>query len=116
MQCESVEFPQKALLGARQHSFEPASRQKRAVAALRAKTFDQRLIVERADNVADTNVPWVPSQSNATLRAADALDKSGGGKLLEHLRHVVSRDLEMVGNRSRAQDVGPAVGEQDEGA
>lgn len=116
MQGESVEFPQKTLLGARQYSFESAPRQKRAVAALRAKTFDQRLIIERADNIADANVPRITGQSNAALRAADALNVSSGGKLLEDLRHVVSRDIEVVGDCGGAQHLRPAVGEEDKGA
>ena len=116
VQGVAIEFAQKSQFGAGQHALQSAARQKRAVAALRAETFDQRLIVERADHLANSDVAGIARQSHAALRAADAFDISGGGELLQHFRHMVARNAEMIGDRRRAHHFRVAVREEDEGA
>jgi hypothetical protein len=83
---------------------------------LRAETFDERLIVERAHHLPDADVARIARQSHAALRAADAFDIAGRRELLEHFRHVVAGDAKMIGDRRRAHHLRIAVGEEDEGA
>ncbi|WP_425272278.1 hypothetical protein [Methylocystis parvus] len=113
-ESEAVEFPQKSLFGAGQHAFQSTARQKRAVAALRAETFDKRLVVEASNNVADANVSRIAREPDAALRAANAFEISGRGQFLQNFRHMVSRHAEMIGDRRRAHDFGVMVGKEDQ--
>jgi hypothetical protein len=111
----AIEFAQKSLLGARQHRFQPATRQKRAVGPSVAKTVDERLIlVEASHDVANADVTGIPDKPNATLRASDALDISGSREFLQHFGHVVARYVEMIGNRRGAQYLPLPVSEKDQ--
>ena len=100
----------------RQHSLEAAARQKRAVASLVAETFDERLIVEHAHDVADSNVARIARQAHAALRAAHTLQKSVRGQMLKHLRHVMTRNPMVIRNDGRTEDLGVAIREKNEGA
>ena len=114
---KAIKFAQKPLLGARQHPLQPAARQKRAVAAILAKTVDESLIlVEGAHDVANANVARVPGQANAALRASNALDISGGRELLQHFRHMVARHVEMISDRGRAQHLPLPIRQKDQRA
>ena len=55
-------------------------------------------------------------QPHAALRATNAFDVAGGGELLQHLRHMVARHVEMISDLRRAQNFRLPVRQKDKSA
>ena len=94
-QRRGVEFAHEGFAGGGEFCFQPAARLQHAIAAILAKTFDQRRPFQGAHHFADRDRLGGAGQREAAADAALGRDEAAIGEVAHHLGQMVAGNAEL---------------------